>query len=157
MNNQVIEVLNKEHGQKVKKYWESRGVDTGNWYFGFNKEDGDTYVYYGVINGKFNSYSLECVKSRGVEIIELPKTTEELPIPRDVLVRNCETDKWCKRELLADLSKYNIDMPFVCRNKKVYETFATPWRCMKELPTEITKDQAEEMLSQLKGVNIKIK
>jgi len=28
MKNQVIEVLNKEHGKKVIEYWESKGVDT---------------------------------------------------------------------------------------------------------------------------------
>ena len=30
MKNQVIEVLNGEHGKKVIDYWRSKGVDTGN-------------------------------------------------------------------------------------------------------------------------------
>ena len=28
MRNQVIEVLDREHGKKVIEYWKSRGVDT---------------------------------------------------------------------------------------------------------------------------------
>jgi len=158
MNNTVIEVLNKEHGQEVKKYWKSKRFDTSRFNFSFNEEDGGSRRYYGVINNEFGNYSLKIVKAYGVEIIELPKTTEELPIPRDVLVRDSQDEKWFKRELLADLSRYNIDMPFICRNKSSGGSKTIlEWRYMQELPPYITKEEAEKMLSELKGIEIKIK
>lgn len=155
MNNQVIEVLSKEHGQEVKKYWQDKGFDTSDYGFDRNKEDGDECRYYGVLDHAFVFCDLDVVKNYRAEIIELPKTTEELPIPRDVLVRDSESYKWAKRELIADLSKYVFEMPFVCRGKN--GKAAVRWEYMKELPTEITKDEAEKMLSELKGVEIKIK
>lgn len=73
-----------------------------------------------------------------------------------VLVRDNDNQTWTKRELLADMSQFNIKYPFVCRddeNLVSTESFV----CMKELPTEITKAEAEKTLSELKGIEIKIK
>ncbi len=73
MKNQVVEVLNKEHGKKVIEYWKSKGVCTNSMCGTFTKEDGDTARYYGVINGIFYNYLKESVVLYDAEIIELPR------------------------------------------------------------------------------------
>lgn len=72
MRNKVIEVLNKVHGEKVIKYWESKGVDTQGMYGSLTKADCEEFRYYGVINKKFNCYTIEFVRKHNAEIIELP-------------------------------------------------------------------------------------
>lgn len=157
MNNQVIEVLNKEHGQEVKKYWESRGVDTTRYNFIFTRENKGESRYYGVINGKFGCYTPHFIAWNNCQIIESleQETPEQLPIPRMVMVRNLDNKSWNKRELLADLTQYNVDKSFICRANTGDNPI--PWRYMKEVHQEITKDEAEKMLSELKGIEIKIK
>lgn len=72
MKNQVIEVLDREHGRKVIECWKSKGVDTSGIYGSLTKEDGEEFRYYGVINKKFNCYTIEFVRKCNAEIIELP-------------------------------------------------------------------------------------
>ena len=72
MKNQVIEVLDEEHGWEVIQYWKDRGVNT----FFFNgsccKENGLSRRYYGVINDCFYNYTIHEVRGLGAEIITLP-------------------------------------------------------------------------------------
>ena len=93
MKNQVIEVLNEEHGKKVIEYWKSRGVDTTGYIGCSNKSDGSLDRFYGVINGEFDNYEEESVIEYNAEIIELP---EEKVYPRVMLVSN-DGDDWYKR------------------------------------------------------------
>lgn len=79
MKNQVIEVLNKEHGKKVIEYWKSRGVDTMAMSGSFTREDGEENRYYGVIKNDFDCYTIKFVRRYNAEIIELPSDfTNEL-------------------------------------------------------------------------------
>ena len=79
MKNQVIEVLNKEHGKKVIEYWKSRGVDTMAMRGSFTREDGEERRYYGVIKNDFDCYTIKFVRRYNAEIIELPSDfTNEL-------------------------------------------------------------------------------
>jgi hypothetical protein len=75
MKNQVIEVLNKEHGKKVIEYWKSIGVDTKGWDGSNTKENGFPTRYYGVIDECFWCYSIDYVKGAKAEIIELPNAS----------------------------------------------------------------------------------
>ena len=88
MKNQVIEVIDREHGKKVVDYWESKGVDTSDLLGIRTKKGGDIYRYYGVIDGYFNVYSERQVAENNAEIIELPieLPKEEKPFPRVMLV-----------------------------------------------------------------------
>ena len=72
MKNEVIKVLTKEHGKKVIQYWKDRGFNVDGYKGVGNEADCSRYIYYGVINGRFDNYSLEQVQHHGVEIIELP-------------------------------------------------------------------------------------
>lgn len=72
MKNQVIEVLDKAYGSRVIEYWQSKGVDTRGMCGSFTKEDGESARYYGVINDRFDCYSISFVRKHKAEIIELP-------------------------------------------------------------------------------------
>ena len=72
MKNQVIEVLNKEHGEKVIKYWKSRGVDTLHMNGDCTRDRKYDIRYYGVINDMFDCYSISFVRKHKAKIIELP-------------------------------------------------------------------------------------
>lgn len=72
MNNVVIKSVKKEDGPNILKYFESLGVDTKEFEGRCYEKDGDEYIYYGVIKGNFNNYSLQDVKREGAKIIRLP-------------------------------------------------------------------------------------
>ena len=88
MKNQVIEVINKEHGKKVIEYWKSRGVDTKNRDGTCTRCGSFQNRYYGVIDDEFGNYDITTVNACKTEIIELPSESpkEEKTFPRVVLV-----------------------------------------------------------------------
>lgn len=139
MKDQVIKVLDFNHGREVIQYWKDRGVDVREYEGNITECTGGTFIYYGVINGKFDNYDLNMVRHYNADIIELPN---KLPIPRMVLVSDYDDEdlefKWMERELLADLSEFNLNYPYVCRcvdDSKI----TNDWKYMKEIP------QVEEM------------
>lgn len=73
MKNQVIEVLNGEHGAKVLKYWQDKGVKTTGYFANQTKDAKDSCRYYGVIDGYFSNYDIMRVNGRCAEIIHLPE------------------------------------------------------------------------------------
>ena len=98
MKNQVIEVLNKEHGKKVIEYWKSRGVDTSVMMGVCTKKGGDLCRYYGVINGAFDNYEEASVIEYNAEVIELP---EEKVYPRVMMV-SANKVEWHKRVVFME-------------------------------------------------------
>ena len=72
MKNEVIEVLNKEHGKKVIEYWKSKGADVRGFSGNQTREDDSEFRFYGFINGEFNNYRRKSVYLYKAEIIELP-------------------------------------------------------------------------------------
>ena len=99
MKNEVIEVLNKEHGRKVIEYWKSKGVDVRGFSGNQTREDDSEFRFYGFINGEFNNYRRKSVYLHKAKIIELPIESpkeEEEPFPRVMLVSDDEI-KWYKR------------------------------------------------------------
>jgi uncharacterized OsmC-like protein len=73
MENTVIKNLNPEMGSKILKYWKSKGFNTIGFTGAKNEEQGHVFIYYGVINGKFDFYNLEEVNRANALIIDLPK------------------------------------------------------------------------------------
>ena len=144
MKNQVIEVIDKEHGKKVIEYWKSKGVDTMGMCGSFTKEDGEHSCYYGVINDMFDCCTIEDVRKCNAEIIELPK--EENSFPRVMLVSD-DGDSWYKRVVLmkrCDRYLAWLNAETIEESESVYEDKA--WRYAKELPekVEITKSEIAE-------------
>lgn len=97
MNNIVIEVLDHKHGQKVRAYLQSRGVEVDGYEFYCTRNGDNSFRYYGVIKGKFNNYSLEQVERFGVKIITLDGG-EIISISRENAKRfhNIACNKWKK-------------------------------------------------------------
>ena len=148
MKNQVIEVLNKEHGRKVIEYWDSRGVDTSGVYGSLTKEDCEEFRYYGVINNRFNCYTIEFVRKCNTEIIELPteSSKEGKPFPRVMLVSD-DGNSWHRRVVfMKRCGRYIswIDAETIEESENIYKT--TSWRYAKEFPekVELTKSQIAE-------------
>lgn len=98
MKNQVIEVIDQEHGRKVIDYWKSKGIDTSDVLAIRTKRRGDLCRYYGVIDGCFGFYSEKLAVINNAEIIELPTESpkEENTFPRVMLV-SIDEIKWHKR------------------------------------------------------------
>jgi hypothetical protein len=137
MKNQVIEVLNKEHGKKVIEYWKSRGVNTYGVSGGCNKADDDKFRYYGLINNYFSGYSIEYCESFNAEIIELP---EEKNYPKFMMVSD-DSENWHKRVVLM----YKNGRYLAWNNAETFEEaekemILTPWRFAKDIeePKEFT-------------------
>lgn len=75
MNNVVIKSVKKEDGPRIIEYFKSKGVDTWDFDGGCYEERGNTCIYYGVIDGVFQNYSIHKVEEHNATIIELPKVT----------------------------------------------------------------------------------
>ena len=130
MKNQVIEVLNREHGMKVIEYWKSKGVDTMGMCGSFNKEDSGAVCYYGVINDMFDCFTIEDVRKYNAEIIELP---EEKTYPKVMIVSE-DGEKWHKRVVLMYKNgrylAWNCAETFEEAEKKMN---LTSWRFAKDI------------------------
>lgn len=111
MKNQVIKVLDREHGKKVIEYWKSRGIDTGTYEGNMTEEEHDTCIYYGIIDNKFSNYGIKGVQEAHVEIITLP---EERTFPRKMLV--WDDDDESNAEPMEVLYKLpgNAKQPWIC-------------------------------------------
>ena len=144
MKNQVIEVINEEHGRRVIEYWKEKGVDTSGMLGIGTKKAGYLWRYYGVIGDKFDNYSIEYVHKYNAEIIELPK--EENSLPRVMLVNNGGITwhkrvvfmKKCNRYLAWNKAETIEESESICGQ--------TAWRYAKELPekVELTKSEIAE-------------
>ena len=144
MKNQVIEVLDREHGKKVIEYWKSKGVGTSVMTGARTKKGRDLCRYYGVIDGCFDCYSERQAAENNAEIIELPQ--DENSFPRVMLVSN-DGDAWYKRVIFM----HKCDR-FLAWNKAetIEESESvyghTSWRYAKELheKVELTKYEIAE-------------
>jgi hypothetical protein len=85
MKNQVIKNLNPEMGEKIIEYWKSKGINTGKFDGSCYAEEDYTYIYYGIINDKFDNYCIDQVNEANAEIIEL---SNEKSFPRKMLTWN---------------------------------------------------------------------
>ena len=144
MKNQVIEVLDMEHGNKVIDYWKSIGVDTLGMSGSQTKKGDYLWRYYGVIDNCFDVYSERQAAENNAEIIELPK--EENSFPRVMLVNN-GGNEWRKRVVfMKKCDRYLAwnKAETIEESECVYES--TYWCYAKELPekVELTKSEIAE-------------
>ena len=145
MKNQVIEVLNKEHGKKVIEYWKSKGADVRGFSGNQTIEDDSEFRFYGFINGEFNNYRRKSVYLYKAKIIELPieSPREEKQFPRVMLVSDDEI-KWHKRVVFMKkcgmfLAWFNAET--IERAEFIYGV--SDWSYAKELPEKVEITKAE--------------
>ncbi len=153
MNNKVIEVLDREHGNKVMAYFRSKGVDTYAYSGEFTKAKNNPYRYYGVVDGEFTNYSLQQIKYNRAQIITLPT---DLSLPRLVEVSNSGND-WNIRTLIAilpDYCEYKYITLLEGRTIENNNGHITEYRYIREIsqPEEMTLSQVCKEL----GRDIKI-
>ena len=148
MKNQVIEVLNKEHGRKVIEYWKSEGADVRGFSGNQTIEDDSEFRFYGFINGEFNNYRRKSVNLYKAKIIELPTESpkEERTFPRVMLVSD-DGNSWHRRVVfMKRCGRYIswINAETIEESEDIYKT--TSWRYAKEFPekVELTKSQIAE-------------
>ena len=139
MKNQVIEVLNREHGKKVIEYWKSRGVDTKGLVGDCTKESylNSDLRFYGVIDDEFNNYTEENAYYCNAEIIELP---EEKTYPRVMMV-SANKVEWRKRVVLMEkCGKYLAWNNAKTMEEAENELYLAAWDYAKDIeePKEIT-------------------
>lgn len=154
MKNVVIEVLDREHGAKVVKYFRNLGFKTDEYTGSETRLNGDNYRYYGVDgNGKFDNFKLEQVNNYGFSIVTLPTEVNEetqsinnnqinmnLVKTKEVTLNNT------KREITIAIvvengvvkSGYSIRLPEDKANAELAEKIATG-RAFKE-KTNLTPD-----------------
>ena len=140
MNNKVIKVLDLKHGIRVIEFWK-KYCDTG-------RMIGDTVGdYYGLINGRFDFWTIDEVKKYNAEIIELP---EERAYPRVMLVSD-DKKTWGKRVVFMEKNGGFLSWVFAETleeaEKKVGTTF---WKYAKEIePIQVTLEE----IAKWKGVH----
>ena len=158
MKNQVIEVLDKEHGKKVIEYWKSKGVDTLSMHGSCTRDRRFDTRYYGVIDGVFGMYTIDDAWNANAEIIELPK--EENSFPRLMLVSNkpIKGNNDGIKQLVISIvdgiaisvggTQYSLEQYYQdLKEEKANPIFRLyPWRYAKELPEklELTKSEIAE-------------
>jgi len=139
IDNTVVKNLNKKHGKVIIKFFEDKGIDA-EWWRGMNsEEDGDKYIYYGVVDGEFNNFTKEELPDY-VKIITLPEEEEEKTFPRYMMVRDDENDKWQKKKVyfVVNGSYY----PYVVSS--VHEFCYISFKYAKELPKTVTMKEVCE-------------
>ena len=149
MKNQVIEVLNKEHGKKVIEYWSSRGLDTKGLVGDCTKESliGSYLRFYGVIDGKFDKYTEEDVSYYNAEIIELP---EEKTYPRVMMV-SLDSENWFRRVVfMKKCGRYLAWMNAETFEGAEKETKLVTWYFAKDI------EEPKEFTITLSDINSKI-
>lgn len=93
LNNTVIKNLTIEMGRQIIQKYKDDGWDTRD-IKGSNCElNGDTYIYYGVINGYFRDYTLKTVQESVVKIIDLDYTANRKPKRGDTVLVWDEDEK----------------------------------------------------------------
>ena len=135
MNNKVIKVLNKEHGNKVieffKQYCDTCGFAGDN--IGY---------YYGIINGRFGFWTIDKLRRYNAQIIELP---EEKTYPRVMLVSD-DNKNWSKRVVFMEkcggfLAWVDAETFEEAKNEKD----SCFWKYAKEFePVEVTLEEIAE-------------
>ena len=140
MNNKVIKVLDLEHGKKVIEFWK-KYCDTG-------RMIGDTVGdYYGLINGRFDFWTIDEVKNYNAEIIELP---EEKTYPRVMLVSD-DKIKWFQRVVFMEKNGGFLAWGFAETFEEAEKIASTTfWKYAKEIePIQVTLEE----IANWKGVN----
>ena len=135
MNNKVIKVLDIEHGKRVIEFWKQycvtwalKGTGVGS--------------YYGIINGKFDIWTIDEIREYNAEIIELP---EEKKYPRVMLVSDNNIN-WGKRvvfmEKCGGFLSWSFSETLEGAEKTTMTTF---WKYAKEIePIEVTIEEIAE-------------
>jgi hypothetical protein len=142
--NEVIKVLDIEHGKKVIEYWKGKGVDTENY------RGSAAGYYYGVINGEFNNFNDAYVTNSKAKIITLPEE-------KCVWVRDTDSEKWDRRILVADLGEDFVYRYLTAlRDRKDSYIFHGYRQISHTDPNEAIEQEIKELESQINKLKLEL-
>lgn len=151
MKNQVIEVLDKEHGKRVIEYWKSKGASTTGYDGVINRKDGNFTRFYGIINCRFGNYDKHEVELYKAEIITLP---EDKPYPR-VMEVSSDEKFWCKRVILMEKNGWYLAWNNAETLEDAEKFIAiTAWKYAREIEEDLIVEITLEEIAKLKGVSV---
>ena len=152
MKNQVIEALDRVHGGRVIEYWKSKGINTMGMDGDCTRENKYDNRYYGVINDKFDCYTMSSVIKHKAEIIELPIENSR-PFPKPMIVSmfpfgnsayNAQT-----RVIVAAGNGYAVGVDYCeslddyIKRQKENKLSYTLWKYHQEIPNKVIISKAE--------------
>ena len=155
LNNTVIKNLTPEMGDKIIKKYQDDGWDTKNKVGAVCELNKNIWIYYGVIDNKFNRYTLEQVQKSNARIIELDYEPEFSPKRGDeVLVWNSiETGEYkaiyiatIKGALYPILAVHFIHED---RYRNGQQFNVTRWANMKPIVSDPTAERKAELKKQI--------
>lgn len=163
LTNAVVRCLNEGDGEKIIKFFKSKG-------FNIERFGGMCYgedVFYGCVNGVFHWYSSEELRDY-THIFELSDILEEeKTFPRRMLVGDYEDEITMPSIVIHDLGE-QFDLRFIsireideerCLNGETGIKWDC-WKYAKEIvtiePTQMTVEEMRQELEQLKGTKIDV-
>lgn len=160
MESIIIEVLNLEHGQKVKEFFEKIGKNTAGLYFDSTAEKLNSSRFYGFVANKefITNYSLDEINEitlleKGVVLIRtleewqsvlLPKTQDEYPKVMEV---SCKGNMWQPRVVfMVKNGKFLAWSGATTLEGAEFETDVVVWEYARDIvpPLTVTKEQIAE-------------
>lgn len=167
-NNFVIKALTREHGRRIVKYFKSLGHDTGDKVGDACEQNKSVCPYYGVINKKFNNYSLEEVLSNCVTIGKLPvepKTGDYIYVSNEPInLKNWDKEKKDRLRRIYVTTIEGSRFPVITVDKAWEEEFingnifeTTKWKYMQPVPEEegTERKYTIEELAKETGLSVK--
>jgi hypothetical protein len=150
LNNTVIKNLTPEMGEKIIKKYQDDGWDTENKVGAACELNNDNFIYYGVIDGFFDSYLLTRVQESNARIIELdyPKRGDEVFVwdeneSRKYKVIYIATIEGARYPIVAvhvmHEDRYRTGQPFAVTN----------WTNMKPIPFDPKAERKAELKKQI--------
>lgn len=81
LSNKVIEVLNRDHGRKVKAFFKKNGANVSNFTFSNTRSNLVDRRFYGLKNNIFSCFSIKEVEFNNLTVIALPTQDIKLDLP----------------------------------------------------------------------------
>lgn len=66
LNNTVFKSINNDKCLDIQNYFEKNGVDVEEFDFIYSEENNDEFIYYGLVDGIFDNYSIDFLKNKKV-------------------------------------------------------------------------------------------
>jgi hypothetical protein len=159
INNVVIENQSPEFAVELKKFWERMGANIGGYAFSHNTINNYNLRYYGVIDGGFKNYQLECIPPH-VHIFHHIPSLAELGLEEEITFP-CEMEVWENDE--ANKVKAIISGTCILDGKKGFMEFYNGrwnyWKNARPLPKTLplTLSELLTIASEVKGVQVTLK
>ena len=157
INNVVIENQSPEFAVELRKFWESMGVNVGGYAFSHNTINNYILRYYGVIDGDFKNYQLECIPPHVRIFHHIPTLAElgleEITFPCEMVVGAGDGEE---KAIVVASFKYLDQNYYVSKSKS---DWFNVWENARPIPKTLplTISELLNIASEVKGVQVTLK